>query len=225
MDSLPAPAQEILKNAATVVELKVREPLIEAGRVPAFAYFPVRGVISNVLTMAAGDVVEVGVVGREGFAGSTLCLAGGKSSSTFYTQIAGSALKVTPDDLRAATVAGGERSFAAYVEAQIGSLSQYAACNRLHTTDERFARWLLMAHDRVQGNEIPLTQEYLALMLGVRRPGVSVAAAALQRQGAIEYRRGLIVVVDRTILLDAACECYGVVEDRFADLLHYSIRK
>jgi len=225
LERLPKAASELLSDAGTLVDLKVREPLFDAGQRIEYVWFPLDGVISNVITMASGAVVEVGVVGREGVAGYTASLTAGASASSLYAQISGRALKVSRADLLAAIEASGTELFAAYTESQIASLSWYAGCNRLHKTDQRFARWLLMAHDRMPADDIPLTQEFLALMLGVRRPGVTVAAMSLQRRGIITYRRGRIAVLDRAALLALACECYASVERRFAGLLGYSIRK
>jgi CRP-like cAMP-binding protein len=226
IDNLAAPIRARVVAAATPIALKIRDSIYAAGQPVDFAYFPIDGFISNVVTMHDGEAVEVGVIGREGMAGINLTLFGATSATTLYTQIAGDALRVPRDEMLE-IIAGMEPPslFAAYVEAQFGSLAQYAACNRLHTIDQRFARWLLMAHDRVAGDEIGLTQEFLALMLGVRRPGVTVAAAALQRAGLIANRRGRIVLSDRTGVEAAACECYRAVENRFGDLLGYSISK
>jgi len=225
LERVPKSAATRIREIASLIQLTVREPLIEAGQPVDFAYFPLEGMISNVITMAGGEMLEVGVIGREGIAGCTAGLTGGLSATTLYAQGAGSALKIARTDLLPALAQSGMELLFAYTESQIAALSQFAACNRLHTTDQRFARWLLMAHDRFAGDAIMLTQELLALMLGVRRPGVTVAAMAFQRAGSISYHRGRITIVDRRALLAASCECYASVERRFADLMGYSIRK
>lgn len=227
LDHLPAIARERILTASQLVPLVVRVPLYVKGRVVHDVYFPTNGVISNVASMSDGSQVEVGLVGREGLSGVSLALAGATSNSDLYAQITGEAWKIPRTSLLEVVdeAAKYREHFLAYTEAQVSSLSQYSACNRLHTLEERFARWLLMAHDRMSADEVPLTHEFLSLMLGVRRAGVTLAASTFQQAGLIEYQRGRIVIRDRPNLQDTACECYDAVENRFEELMGWSIRK
>jgi len=177
--------------------------------------------------MRDGAGVEVTVCGREGFYGLQAALGDGTSSTEAMVQIAGSAYGLRSADFLAslATDSGlGERVLR-YAQAVIEAVSQFSSCNRLHPIDERCARWLLMAHDRVDGDEIFLTHEFVATMLGVRRPGVSLAVGVLERAGLIELHRARIVVSDRKGLEDASCECYEVANDAFERLLGLKLRK
>ncbi len=224
---MPAATRARFEDAGERVRLEVRASVFAKGEVVRHVHFPIDGVVSNVFEMSDGAQVEVGIVGREGMTGFPLVLTGARASNSLYAQIAGTSLKVPGAAVIAVVDATAKtrRQFMHYVEAQFSALSQYSACNRLHSLEERFARWLLMAHDRLPADEIPLTQEFLSLMLGVRRAGVSVAASTFQRAGLISYTRGLIVVLDRVALQSASCECYDAVEERFEALLGYSIRK
>jgi CRP-like cAMP-binding protein len=227
LDSLPGAMRQQVIDVASPVEMPVRAPVYEKGGPVDFAYFPVSGVISNVSTMSDGASIEVGIIGKEGMTGFPLVLTDAVSATHLYAQIGGTSLRVPKpaivEIIRQSTESWGV--FAAYGEAMISALSQYAACNRLHNIEERFARWLVMAHDRVRGDEIRLTQEFLSLMLGVRRAGVTLAASKFQEAGLIQYSRGTIVIRSRENLQGSACECYDTVEDRFAQLLGFSIRK
>lgn len=227
VDSLSEETRRAIHEAATPLTLRVRDTVYEKGGKVDYVYFPIDGFISNVLTMKTGDEIEVGIVGREGMAGFPLILTGASSANNLYTQIEGEALRVPKAAMT--EIIGNqttERSlFLRYAEATVNAVSQFAACNRLHAVQERFARWICMAHDRVLSDEIPLTQEFLALMLGVRRAGVSIAASTYQEAGLLQYSRGRIVVLDRPQLQARSCECYDAVEDRFTELMGFSIRK
>jgi CRP-like cAMP-binding protein len=222
----PAIQAQILEASEQVV-LAVRDPVNVRGEPVSHVYFPTGGIISNVLTMNDGSQIEVGIIGREGMAGAALALTGAAAANDLYAQVAGPSLRI----LRSAFVEIAGQSLApkspivAYIEAQTSALSQYAACNRLHTLEQRFARWLVMVHDRIDGDDVSLTHEFLALMLGVRRAGVTAAASALQRVGVVSYSRGAISIRDRAGLQRVACECYDSVEDRFEMLMGYAIRK
>jgi len=177
-------------------------------------------VFSLVIRMRDGGTVEVGTIGNEGFVGAPVFLGADKSPTTAFCQVPGDALRMA-DDFRKEVRRGGpfhdlvRRS----TQAMVNQISQTVACNHLHSVQERMCRWLLMTHDRAGGDEFFLTQEFLAQMLGVRRPSVTVVAGILQHAGLIRYRRGRMAVLDRKGLEEGACECYGVVRREFDRLL------
>ncbi len=195
-------------------------------------YFPQTAVFSMVREMTDGAGIEVGTIGREGVVGASV-LAGAISMSTrCIVQIPGRAWRITTPALRAAvarSLDGGHAPadgtailwdlLARYAQALFEQVTQTAACNRLHALEQRCARWLLMTHDRVDGDELVLTQEFLSYMLGVRRAGVTEACGTLQRSGLIRYRHGHITVVDRAGLEAAACECYTAAVVAYDELL------
>jgi CRP-like cAMP-binding protein len=160
-------------------------------------------------------------------AGFPMLLTDSTSEGNYYAQMSGTAYRIPKNSLVEMIGISAElaRLFALYAESIIGSLSQLVACNRLHHIEARFARLLLMAHDRVVADEIDFTHEFVALMLGVQRPGVTFAAAKFREAGLIAYSRGRITVKNRHALQALACECYTVVEDRFEELLGFTIRK
>ena len=177
--------------------------------------------------MRNGSVVDLTLVGREGFYGLPVALGDETSADDAVVQLPYSMYRIRSADFQRA-LRGDEALMARvllYAQTSLVALSQFSACNRLHSINERCARWLLMAHDRVAGNDLLLTHEYLATMLGVRRPGVTVAAAALEKAGLIVYHRGRIVVRDRPGLEGAACECYAIVNDACRRILGYDVRK
>ena len=200
------------------VTLAHAQILAEAGAPFEHVYFPETAVVSVIGRMANGDAAEVGTVGNEGMVGISLLLGGAASPHETVVQVAGAGARAT-----AATLTEGadrhpvlRRVLNQYTQEYLTQVAQTAACNRLHTIEPRCARWLLMTHDRVGGAaQFALTQDSLAVMLGVRRGGVTVAAGALQDAGHIRYRRGCIRVLDRIGLEAAACECYGIMRDAF----------
>jgi CRP-like cAMP-binding protein len=195
-------------------------------------YFPQTAVFSMVREMADGAGIEVGTIGREGVVGGSV-LAGATSMSTrCIVQIPGRARRIAASVLR--VVVGQSRVDGArngdgtavlgdllqrYAQALFEQVTQTAACNRLHALEQRCARWLLMTHDRVDGDELTLTQEFLSYMLGVRRAGVTEACGTLQRSALIRYRHGHITIVDRPGLEAATCECYAVAAAAYTELL------
>jgi CRP-like cAMP-binding protein len=195
-------------------------------------YFPQTAVFSMVREMTDGAGIEVGTIGREGVVGGGV-LSGATSMSTrCIVQIPGRAWRIAAPALRdavarslldGAEAADGGAILAdllqRYAQALFEQVTQTAACNRLHALEQRCARWLLMTHDRVDGDELALTQEFLSYMLGVRRAGVTEACGTLQRSGLIRYRHGHITVVDRAGLEAAACECYAVAAGAYTELL------
>lgn len=220
--ALPPADYKALEPYLERVPLNVHDVLAEAGEAFSHIYFPESGAVSIVTYMSDGSGVEVGTMGNEGMAGLPAYLEADASESRTFCQVAGVTLRVPVDVLvsAAASRPNIRRVLNRYTQAYLSLVAQGAACNRLHTIEQRCARWLLMTHDRtVDGDVLHLKQEFLALMLGVRRIGVTIAAGALQEAGLIKYRRGQIRITDRDGLEAAACECYAAVRARFDQLL------
>jgi CRP-like cAMP-binding protein len=175
--------------------------------------------ISMVSTMD-NDTVEVGTVGREGMVGLPILLYAESMPTRAFVQVEGAAQRITADGFRAALREGTDLAPLLYRYAQtlFDQVAQSVACNRLHDLEERCARWILMTHDRVGEDQVPLRQQFLAEMLGVHRPAVTLAAGALQRAGLIRYHRGIIEVLDRSGLEEAACPCYRIIRRSFERL-------
>jgi CRP-like cAMP-binding protein len=229
--ALSSRARAELLRQGEVVTLPHGHRAYDAGAPITEVYFPQTAVFSMVREMTDGAGIEVGTIGREGVVGGSV-LAGATSMSTrCIVQVPGRAWCIATPALRA-TVArsldGTETADGSailgdllqrYAQALFEQVSQTAACNRLHALEQRCARWLLMTHDRVDGDEIELTQEFLSYMLGVRRAGVTEACGTLQRSGLIRYRHGHITVVDRAGLEAATCECYATAAAAYTELL------
>ena len=195
------------------VPLPVGMPLYEAHETPKFAHFLTSGIASVVTTMKDGGSVETGMWAREGLAECMHLSGSDRIPSRCFMQMGGTALRMPFVDL-ARDVENMKPLRAAMhrsIQTQALILGQLVACNRLHEVEERLARWLLMLQDRTQGDELLITQEFLAEMLGSRRTTVTLAAGALQRIGLIEHHRGRVHILDRERLESAACECYPVI--------------
>lgn len=219
--ALPREDLERLTPHLATVGLAFREKVYTPNEPMPYVYFPVSGVCSVVVGMANGAVVEVATIGNEGMLGLPVFLRSGTVPGEAFCQIDGRYCRLPADALLRETANGGALHdlLQRYTQALIVQIAQSAACNRLHPIEQRCARWLLMTHDRVAGDRFPLTQQFLAQMLGVRRAGVSVAASTLRTADLIRYARGVMTVTDRAGLEDAACECYGVVRREFDRLL------
>jgi CRP-like cAMP-binding protein len=208
---LPKREWAALSSKLKLVSLPIHTVLNQIAEPIKFGYFMNDGLASVLSIMGDGKSVEVGLCGREGFVGLPLVAGFSTSPTRVIVQVAGSAFRVSAQDLIAALrdcprLATALQRFTQELGLQS---SQVAACNRLHDVDERLARWLLMSQDRLGGNDlVPLTQEFLAHMLGTRRASVTVAAGILQKAGLITYKRGSVRVNNRALLEDATCECY-----------------
>jgi CRP-like cAMP-binding protein len=191
-----------------------------AGRLD-YVFFPTTSIISLLYTMENGASAEMGLTGNDGVVGIALFMGGGTMPNRAVVQSAGAALRMKAKVLQDEFALGGmfQHLLLRYTQALITQISQTAVCNRLHTVEQQLCRWLLLSHDRVKADELIMTQELIADMLGVRREGVTVAAGHLQDAGAISYVRGRIKILDRQRLEEAACECYRVVKDEFDRLL------
>jgi len=202
------------------VPLGYRQSLYRARQRLGFVYFIETGVGSLVNTMANGQAAEVGTIGNEGMVGLPLLLGDDRAPTSVYVQVPGTGLRMTAAQFSAelAKSASMRAVMHHYAHALFNQVAQSAACNHFHSLQQRSCRWILMTHDRMQSDDFLLTQEFLAMMLGVQRTGVSAAAGALQRAGLIRYKRGVITILDRRGLRRLACECYGVSKREF-DLL------
>jgi CRP-like cAMP-binding protein len=219
--ALPSDSLAQLWPKLTPVELPLRQTLHEAGRPITTVYFPETGWVSMVATLEDGDGAEVGIIGREGIVGLPVVLGTDHDDLEAMVQCPGTAMSLDADVLRRELGSNPalQSVMLRYVLVHLGQVARTAACNGRHHTDQRLARWLLTAHDRSEGDDFPMTHEFLSMMLGVRRAGVTVAAGALQRAGLIRYRQGRIEITDRPGLENAACECYGVVRRASDQLL------
>jgi CRP-like cAMP-binding protein len=177
--------------------------------------FPLDGVFSVVAETSDGDQVEAGTIGNEGVVGIAPFLGAETSMLRTMCQIPGSALVADVGPLLARADGALATAARRYALAFVTMASQGAACNRLHSIEQRAARWLLMVNDRLDRNPFQLTQEFFAIMLGTTRPSVTLAAAALRRAGLISYERGKITIVDRVGLESAACECYAILTEEY----------
>ena len=189
--------------------------LYEIGEQVHYVYFPNNALISLVTQMLDGKVVEVGLIGKDGMSGLTALMSEGTSPERAIVQLPNGATRVELSVIKEEFRRGGQlqKSLLAYARKFMRQVSQTAACNASHTTEERLSRWLLMCQDRADGSELKLTQEFIADMLGTRRATVSVAAMVLQTEGLIQYRRGHIKIIDRPGLEAFTCECYKATRD------------
>lgn len=203
------------------VELPLGHVLYESGGTQAHAYFPATAIVSLLFVLENGDSAEIAVVGREGLVGISLFMGGGSTPSRAVVQSAGLGLRLPAQAMMESFNKVGPVTdlLLRYTQALITQMAQTAACNRHHTLEEQLCRWLLMSLDRLQGNELVMTQRLIADMLGVRREGVTEAALRLQRTGLISYLRGRIKVIDRPGLERRCCECYAVVRKEYDRLL------
>lgn len=214
---LPEDAYQAIRPHLELVPSPFKTVLFERDRPIEYTYFPCSGAHSILAIMQNGAAVEVGTVGNEGFSTIDLLTGSDVATETTICQIPGETLRMPAARFKEA-IAGDtplRRITMRYLQAYLSQVSQSVACNRLHTLEERFARWVLMSHDRVPGDEFQLTQEFLADMLGVHRPSVSLAASAFQRAGLLTYNRGVMTILDRAGLEDTCCECYFVVREHF----------
>jgi CRP-like cAMP-binding protein len=223
-DLLAALPVEVLERLSPVLEqlpLNLKEILHQAGEPIEYVYFPGGGFISELTVLESGDMVEVATVGREGMVGVFASDDGERAPSVSMVQVATDVcyrLATTPFRAEMNRRGAFHELVTKYMHAHIGLIMQSTACNAIHTVEQRLARWLLMAHDRVGVDAFPLTQEFVAMMLGVSRPSVTIVAGTLQKAGLITYHRGQLKIVDRERLEAASCECYRVVTKLLASV-------
>lgn len=212
LDSLPPIERTPLLDRGDVVSLDVEDVLYEPGEAMDHVHFPLSCVVSLLTTLSAGLNIETATIGREGMVGLDLFLGADRSPNVrAVVQMPGAALRLQTPDFRG-VMDGAKLSHAlrAYSRTLLLQATQAVACNQAHTTSERLARWLLQTSDRTGKEEIPLTQEFLSEVIGVRRASISEAVNELRARGGVTSRRGAIRIVDRA-LEDAACECYGLI--------------
>jgi len=213
--ALPKKEYQLLLPQLSHVALTFGDVLFEPGDTLRHVYFPNDSIISLLTAVEDRELLEVGMVGNDGMAGLPVFMGANKSRNRGLVQGAGTAMKMKAATLRKETSNGSSlhKLLIRYAHSLLTQVSQSAACNRFHAVNARLARWLLMTHDRVEGDEFRLTQEFLSHMLGVRREGVALAAGVLQKQKLISYSRGLIRILDRAGLEAVSCKCYKVVKD------------
>ncbi|MGR9109095.1 MAG: Crp/Fnr family transcriptional regulator [Gammaproteobacteria bacterium] len=219
--ALPEEVYQRLHAHLDNVPLSLGQVIYESGEQLDHIYFPTTCIVSLLYTMENGTSAEIGVVGKEGVVGIALFMGGETTPNRAVVQSAGLSLKLRLGVLKEEFRRGGpfQQILLRYTQALITQMSHTAVCNRLHTVDQQLCRWLLLSHDRLDSDELTMTQELIANMLGVRREGVTVAAGRLQAAGLIQYHRGHITILDRAGLEARACECYQVVRDEFKRLL------
>jgi CRP-like cAMP-binding protein len=218
--ALSPEASQYLVSRSVAVSLPQKTSLYVAGQTPSHAYFMTSGMTSIMTTMEDGNTAEVGIVGMEGLIGGLHILGPAHIPTNAYVQLEGSALKIPLADLRKAFRCSEEirDRMLEFYQVQSVTVSQIAACNRLHEAEERLARWLLMAQDCTQSHVLNLTQEFLGMMLGAQRTTVTVIASTLQRFGLIEYSRGKVTIVSREGLEGVACDCYQITKNLITNL-------
>jgi len=224
---LPEPEKERWRVHLEPVDMPLGQVLHEPGAEPSFAVFPLTAIVSLLYVMENGASAEIAVIGNDGMVGISLFMGGNTTPSRAVVQSAGKGFRVPAALLKAAVQRNADvlRLLLLYAQALLTQMAQTAVCNRHHTLHQQFCRWLLLSLDRVPGNELVMTQELIANMLGVRRQGVNEVAAKLQSSGAIDYRRGRIVILDREKLEGCSCECYAVVAKECARLLSSAKRR
>ena len=221
LSRLPPEELERLLPHLGRVSFKLGEVIYESGGRQSYIYFPTTAIISLLYLMENGSSAEMGVAGKEGLVGVALFMGGETAPNRAVVQSAGGALRMKTSVLQDEFSRGGafQRLLLRYTQALMTQMSQTAVCNRLHGIEQQLCRWLLLSHDRLDSDELIMTQELIANMLGVRREGVTHAAGRLQEQGLISYVRGRITILDRRGLEAAVCECYKVVKDEYDRLL------
>lgn len=219
--ALPEDVYERLSPHLDDLSLSLGQVVYEAGEQLDHIFFPETCIVSLLYMMENGTSAEIGIVGNEGVVGIALFMGGDTTPNRAVVQSGGKCLKLRLGVLKEEFRRGGpfQQLLLRYTQALITQMSQTAVCNRLHSVDQQLCRWLLLSHDRLDSNELAMTQELIANMLGVRREGVTVAAGRLQAAGLIQYHRGHITILDRAGLENRACECYQVVRSEFERLL------
>lgn len=224
--SLPAEEYQRLRPHLQLIPLMIGQTLQRANQPIEWVYFPYHTLISLLTTMEDGATIEVGMISREGFVGMNLVLGSDTAQNDAIVQVPSHAIRVPAHVLKAEL----ERSeqlrtlLLRYVQVLYNQVSRSAACNSLHPIRVRMARWLLIVQDRLESDELSLTQEFLSHMLGVRRSGVTEVARMLQQAGMIRYNRGKITILDKAALEATACECYRIIQAGFDQLSKPSSR-
>jgi CRP-like cAMP-binding protein len=219
--ALPTDEWNRWKSQLELVELPLGEVLYESGDTLKYVYFPMTAIVSLLYVMQNGASAEIAVVGREGLLGVSLFMGGESTSSRAVVQSSGIGCRLRAKVMKDEFDKAGAvlNLLLRYTQALLTQMAQTAVCNRHHSLDQQLCRWLLLSLDRLTGDELVMTQELIANMLGVRREGVTEGALNLQRAGLIRYTRGRITVLDRAGLESRTCECYAVVKREYDRLL------
>lgn len=220
LEALPSSEKSGILSQLTPVSMPVGTVLFNTGIFPRYVHFMTSGIASVVTTMSSGEAVEVGLVGREGFAEKFHLLGPELGEVRCFIQVAGTALRMDFKRFEKEFIQNPvlHRLVLRYVQFEAVTLTQLGACNRLHELEERLARWLLMVQDRTGEADIKLTQEFLGEMLGTRRSTVNLTLGSLQRSGVIENRRSGICIASREALMGVACECYPIILKAYQNL-------
>jgi CRP-like cAMP-binding protein len=221
LDALAPETRALLEPHLERVALEIGDTLAKAGEPWSYLYFPEGAAVSVVKRMTDGRAIEIGGIGDEGLVGLPAILGADACEADTVVPVPGSALRAPVRVVLSVARSNPQLLDVVhrYTQAYLTQVAQSAACNQLHTLDQRCARWLLMTYDRVGTDVIPMKHEYLAFMLGVHRPAVTLAVSHLKRRGLINYRRGRMYVVDRVGLGEVACECYRTVRQQFDRLI------
>lgn len=219
--ALPAEVQERVFPHLALVNLTLGKVVYESGDTLRHVFFPTNSIVSLLYVLESGASAEISVVGNEGLIGVAMFMGGESTPSRAIVQSGGYAYRMSGQRLKDEFNRHGDMLLLLlrYTQSLITQMAQTAVCNRHHAIDQQLCRWLLLSLDRLRGNELTMTQELIANMLGVRREGVTEAAGKLQKLGVIEYNRGKITVLDRTRLEGLSCECYSVVKKETERLL------
>ena len=223
--ALPAEDYARLLPDLELIPMPLGWAVYESGGLMRYLYFPTTSLVSLLYVMEDGASAEIAISGNEGLVGISLFMGGETTPSRAVVQSAGNGYRLSANVAKREFATGGHLQHLAlrYTQALITQMAQTAVCNRHHALDKQLCRWLLLSIDRLEGDELKMTQELIANMLGVRREGVTEAASKLQAAGLIQYRRGHIKVLDRARLEKRACECYAVVKKEYDRLLPYNI--
>ncbi|HZF29026.1 MAG TPA: Crp/Fnr family transcriptional regulator [Gammaproteobacteria bacterium] len=221
LDALPGEDRERLSRHLELVEMPLGAVLYESGAALRHIYFPTDCIVSLLYVMKNGASAEIAIVGKDGAIGLSLFMGGETTPSRAIVQSAGHAYRLSGRRLKTEFGRHGQllHVLLRYIQSLITQMAQTAVCNRHHSVDQQLCRWLLLSLDRLPSQELNMTQELIANMLGVRREGVTAAAGKLQKQGVIHYSRGRITVLDRPKLESLSCECYAVVKNETDRLL------
>lgn len=221
LNAIPTPEMERLLPYMDRVELPLGQVLYESGRTMTHAYFPTTAIVSLLYVLESGSSAEIAIVGFEGVVGISLFMGGNSTPSRAVVQSAGWGYRLRASALKEEFNASAPvmHLMLRYTQALITQMAQTAVCNRHHSLDQQLCRWLLLSLDRLSGNDLVMTQELIANMLGVRREGVTEAALKLQAAGLIRYSRGHITALNRAGLEERTCECYAVVKKEYDRLL------
>ena len=217
LSALPEDEYKRLEPYLTSVSLPLGTVFYEAYEQIETIYFPNTSLISLVNTLETGATTEISLIGGTGLVGLPAIFGNGDSKQRAIVQVSDGATKISAKVFKREFARGGElqKILHQYIDTRLGEVAQLAVCNRHHSIEERLARWLLTVQDLIQKEQLPLTQEFMGDMLGVRRSGVTLAAGSLQRSGLISYSRGKIKILNRQNLEDTACECYQLFHDHY----------